>query len=215
MSRNSSDNLTNIGDLVPDQQNARKHNPRNIGMIATSLQDVGAARSIVIDEEGHILAGNGTVEAAAQVGIEKMLVVDADGETIVAVRRSGLTDEQKARLALFDNRTAELATWDTENLGAIAGQIDTSMMFSTAELAHLLGNPDAANDPDAEWDGMPAYENADLEAFRTIKVHFSDAEGVRQFVDLIQQRITEKTRFVWFPETIREDRMATAYGEDA
>ena len=39
-------------------------------MIADSLQVVGAARSIVIDEDGMVLAGNDTIEAAAEVGIE-------------------------------------------------------------------------------------------------------------------------------------------------
>src|SRR5438105_4426082 len=101
--------VTHIGDLQPDPKNARRHNPRNIGMIASALQEVGAARSIVIDEDNNILAGNGTIEAAAQVGIERVRVVEADGNEIIAVRRSGLSKRDKKRLALFDNRSAELA----------------------------------------------------------------------------------------------------------
>jgi DNA modification methylase len=105
--------IKTIADLIPDSRNARKHNPRNIGMIRESLGKVGAARSIVIDEEGNILAGNGTVEALADAGIEKVRVVETDGEEIVAVMRKGLTDKQKLELALADNRTAELAEWDS------------------------------------------------------------------------------------------------------
>jgi hypothetical protein len=74
--------------------------------------------SIVIDEDGVILAGNGTVEQAGQVGIEKVQVVDADGDTLIAVRRTGLTDEQKRKLAYYDNRTADLAEWDVEQITA-------------------------------------------------------------------------------------------------
>ena len=55
---------TTLADLIPDPRNAREHNPRNIGMIVDSLHQVGAARSIVIDENNVILAGNGVVEAA-------------------------------------------------------------------------------------------------------------------------------------------------------
>jgi len=51
-----------LADLRPDPANARKHNPRNIGMIVSALHQVGAARSIVSDEHGTILAGNGVVE---------------------------------------------------------------------------------------------------------------------------------------------------------
>lgn len=41
--------IDHLKDLTPDKRNARKHNPRNIGMIVDSLHEVGAARSIVID----------------------------------------------------------------------------------------------------------------------------------------------------------------------
>src|SRR5436190_20864954 len=84
-----------IRDLKPDPENARSHGPRNVGMMVDSLHAVGAGRSIVIDEEGVILAGNGIVEAAAEAGIERVQVVEADGNTIIAVRRTGLTPAQK------------------------------------------------------------------------------------------------------------------------
>ena len=79
--------LNHIKDLVPDPANRRSHNPRNVGMIVDALQQVGAARSIVIDEDNVVQAGNGVVEAAAEAGITKVQVVDVDGSTLVAVRR--------------------------------------------------------------------------------------------------------------------------------
>jgi ParB-like chromosome segregation protein Spo0J len=98
-------NLEIIGlhDLKPDPQNARKHAPRNVAMVVDALQEVGAARSIVIDEKGVVLAGNATIKAAGQAGLARVKVVDADGSEIVAVRRTGLTSRQKKRLTLYDN----------------------------------------------------------------------------------------------------------------
>lgn len=131
---------THLKDLKPDARNARLHTPRNVGMIVDSLHDVGAARSIVIDETGTILAGNATADAAAEAGITKLKVVDADGETIVAVRRTGLTEKQKRRLALYDNRTAELAGWSPTELGALNLE-DPELMaktFKTEELAKII-----------------------------------------------------------------------------
>jgi len=81
-----------------------------------SLQQVGAARSIVIDEDNVILAGNGTVDAAGEAGIERVRIIEADGHELIAVRRRGLSVEQKRRLALADNRSAELAEWDYAEL---------------------------------------------------------------------------------------------------
>ena len=85
--------------------------------IADALREVGAARSIVIDEDNVVLAGNATIEAAADAGITKVHVLEADGDTVIAVRRHGLTRQEKARLALYDNRAAELAEgWDVDVL---------------------------------------------------------------------------------------------------
>ena len=128
--------LETLADLTPDPKNARRHTPRNVGMIVDALHEVGAARSIVVDENGVILAGNATVEAAAEAGIDRVQVVDADGETIVAVRRTGLTKKQKARLALFDNRTAELAEWDTDVLKGLDDD-ELAGMFSEEEMEDL------------------------------------------------------------------------------
>jgi hypothetical protein len=131
--------LTDISILKPDSKNRRKHGPRNVGMIVDALHQVGAARSIVIDEDNTILAGNATVEAAAQAGIEKLQVVDADGSTIIAVRRSGLTPEQKRKLALWDNRTAELAEWDAEQIAADVDAGESfSEIFTDEELDEIL-----------------------------------------------------------------------------
>jgi len=129
-----------IADLVPDPANSRKHNPRNIGSIVNSLHNVGAARSIVIDEDNVILAGNGLVEAAGEAGIEKVMVVEADGNTVVAVRRTGLTPKQKAELGIIDNRSGEFAGWDAEQLLQTLSkhEIDfADVEFTEAELKQL------------------------------------------------------------------------------
>ncbi len=138
--------VTHIGDLIPDARNARRHTPRNIGLIERSLNEVGAARSIVIDEDNTILAGNGTVEAAANAGIERVRVVEADGDELIAVRRRNLTPEQKTRLALFDNRSAELAEWDPMAIAAIQHE-DSALLadlFTGDELDAIL--EDAADE---------------------------------------------------------------------
>lgn len=145
--------MAHLRDLTPDPTNARAHTARNVGTIEAALREVGAARSIVIDENGVVLAGNATVEAAAAAGIENVQVIEADGETIIAVMRKNLTPEQKRRLALFDNRAAELAEWDTASLAAMveAGD-DMRGLWSDDELAALLedvnGGTEGLTDPD-------------------------------------------------------------------
>jgi len=135
--------IKTLADLKPDQKNARKHNPRNIGMISKVIGRVGVGRSIVIDEDGNILAGNGTVEALAECGIEKVRVVETDGNEIVAVQRKGLTPEQKIELSVGDNRTAELAEWDADVLKDIQIEMPELLegLFMPLELDELIDLP--------------------------------------------------------------------------
>ena len=151
--------MNKLSDLKPDQNNARKHNPRNIGMVANSLREVGAARSGVIDEDGNILAGNGTYEALSEAGIEKVKIIQADGNEWVVVQRKGLSEKQKLKLALYDNRSAELAEWDKEVLADIDPEIMESM-FSTDELEDLLDNVGGSEGLDGEDDVPEAPEKA-------------------------------------------------------
>lgn len=130
-----------IRQLRKDKRNARKHSDENIETIRRSLKEVGAARSIVIDEDDNILAGNGTAQAAELSGITKLKVVEADGDTVVAVRRTGLTPQQKLRLAILDNRSAELAEWDPDVLKGISQDIDLSDLFEKEELGILTEQP--------------------------------------------------------------------------
>jgi ParB-like chromosome segregation protein Spo0J len=144
--------------LKPDPRNARMHSQDNLDLITGSLKEVGAARSIVIDEDNVILAGNATVAAARAAGLRNVQVVEADGETVIAVRRSGLTPEQKRRLALFDNRAAELADWDREMLLSLAQDTDLTGLWTDDDLSALLGEVPQIAFP--EYDESAAEEVA-------------------------------------------------------
>jgi hypothetical protein len=115
-------------------------------MIKDSLIEFGAARSIVIDEGDAILAGNGTVLAAEQAGIKTVRVIEAEGDEVIAVRRTNLTPEQKRRLALFDNRSSELAEWDKNILATLSEEIDLSDLWDDEELSAML-HADGGADP--------------------------------------------------------------------
>lgn len=113
-----SDTRRDLAQLVNDPANRRTHPARNVTMVSASLKAVGAARSIVVDEDDVILAGNGVTQAARDAGITNVRIVESDGTELIAVRRRGLTVDQKRALALYDNRTAELAEWNVDQLSA-------------------------------------------------------------------------------------------------
>jgi ParB-like chromosome segregation protein Spo0J len=93
-----------IKDLTPDPNNARQHDDKNLKAIQGSLKEFGQRKPIVITETGVIVAGNGTVEAAKRLGWLEIQAVTVPGDW---------TPEQTKAFALADNRTAELASWNS------------------------------------------------------------------------------------------------------
>lgn len=102
-----------------DRRNYRKHNDRNKELINKSLKECGAGRSIVIDNDNEIIAGNGIYEQAQKLGL-KTKVIETDGSELVVVKRTDLqTDDAKRKqLAVMDNSTSDSSEFDFELLQA-------------------------------------------------------------------------------------------------
>ena len=141
--------MTSINNLKSDHKNARKRTDRSAALIAESLKRYGAARSIVIDEDGRILAGNGTVEGAKKAGINKVRIIEAEGDELIAVRRTGLSEDEKVGLAIADNRSSDLSEWDNEMLRQLSEEHDLTPWFEDDELlAEVLEPEQGKTDPD-------------------------------------------------------------------
>ena len=130
--------MTSINNLKSDHKNARKRTDRSAQLIKESLERYGAARSIVIDEDNRILAGNGTIEGAKAAGIKNVRIIETDGTEVIAIKRTGLTEDEKVGLALADNRTADLSEWDQAMLHRLSEEHDLSPWFEQEDLNELL-----------------------------------------------------------------------------
>lgn len=131
-----------IKDLQFDDRNPRTHPKENIDVIEHSMREFGAARSIVLDENNMILAGNGATKGAIKAGKQRVIIVDSDGTELIAVRRSNLTEEQKNQLKLVDNRSNETSDWDYEILQELlkeqTPEVALDLGWDEKELTDLL-----------------------------------------------------------------------------
>tara|TARA_R110001599_G_scaffold285941_1_gene488471 strand:+ start:69 stop:590 length:522 start_codon:yes stop_codon:yes gene_type:complete len=144
--------VSSISELKSDHKNARQRTDRSSNLIKESLQRYGTARSIVIDEDNRILAGNGTIEGAKAAGIKNLRIIETDGTEIIAVRRVGLSEDEKVGLALADNRTADLSEWDQEMLHQLSQEHDISDWFTSEDLNTITGDPVLELEPPQDFD---------------------------------------------------------------
>lgn len=102
-------------DIKLDPKNFRIHNDRNKNIIRKSLEDCGAGRSVLMDKENYLIAGNGVYEQAKELGIP-VRVIETNGKELVVVKRTDLSleDERRKLLALADNHASDTSEFDMD-----------------------------------------------------------------------------------------------------
>lgn len=119
-----------IDQLIPDDLNANKGTEFGQHLMDKSFRELGAGRSILLDRNGRIIAGNKSTEMAASIGMDDVIIVETDGTKLVAVKRIDIDlDSEKGRsMALADNATSKAnLAWDNEALVAIQSQWDVDL----------------------------------------------------------------------------------------
>mgnify|MGYP003115125547 FL=1 len=187
--------MTSINDLQNDHKNARKRTDRSSKLIKESLQKFGAGRSIVIDENNRILAGNGTIAGAKAVGIKNLKVIETDGNEIIAVKRTGLTEDEKVGLALADNRSSDLSEWDLDMLEELSQEHDLNPWFDNDDLKELLGETEVLpaeglTDPDdvPEVPEEPITKEGDLYILGNHRLLCGDSTNILHVEKLTDSR---------------------------
>jgi len=144
-----------ISEIFQDPSNERSHPEKNMDALKGSLTKYGQQKPIVVDEKGIILAGNGTYAAAKSLGWEKIDVVISD-----------LKGLDKAGYRIADNRTSELAEWDTdaleETLKALAEE-DYGLSDIGFDESFDFGD-DEEKEPSKKTDDAESDDNAETPA---------------------------------------------------
>lgn len=94
-----------LEDIHPYERNPRK-NDGAVSSVAESIKQCGYVAPIIVDEDHVILAGHTRLKALKKLGYK----------TAPVVIKEGLTDEQKRKYRILDNKTGELAEWDDDLL---------------------------------------------------------------------------------------------------
>src|SRR5271170_2634220 len=129
-----------IAQLVLDENNANKGTKRGRKLLEQSLGKYGAGRSVLVDRNNRVIAGNKTIEAARAAGMKSIAMIETDGSSLVAVQRGDLDlkkDKKARELAIADNRVSEVdLEWNPEVLASL--DVDLAQFWNENELKTLL-----------------------------------------------------------------------------
>ena len=114
--------VVSIDDLIQDDHNFNKGNEQGAQLLERSFRECGAGRSVLIDKDNRLVGGNKAQKGFKAAGKKKVIIVDSDADTLVAVRRKdvSLDSAEGRKMAYLDNLTTQVnLTWDETELEAV------------------------------------------------------------------------------------------------
>jgi ParB-like chromosome segregation protein Spo0J len=100
-------------DLIPNERNVRTHSEKQIKEFAKSIEMFGVVRPVVVDENNMLIAGHGLWLTLQHLGIEE----------VDAVVMTGLSESEKLKLMLADNKIYELGNTNFDYFNEILKEI--------------------------------------------------------------------------------------------
>ena len=180
-----------IEQVRANPKNARTHSKKQIRQIANSIHKLGFGAPILVDEYLVVIAGHGRLEAAHLLG----------RESIPAIVIEGLSEAKKRALTLADNRIAQSAGWDREQLSIELAALPELLIqegieigitgFEPAEIDLLhLDFEDGTSDPaeDISDDclrGPRVTQTGDLWCLNKHRLHCGDARSPSDLARLV------------------------------
>ena len=175
--------MAKITDYKPLSKNPNKGTQKGVGVLDKSVRELGAGRSLLVDKDGIIIAGNHAQEAFVNAGLENVIEVETDGTQIVVVKRTDMSADsiQGKKMAIMDNRASELGLdWDAvvleemmEDIKAQEGELD--YILEAMEEKHE--QPEETSEGEQEFfeeDSTPMVERPDAVFLSTNEYEIPD-----------------------------------------
>ena len=132
--------VVKLSDLKPLENNVRKHNDKQIDELIKSVEQFGQTRAIVIDEDNNILIGNGLYFA----------LVKMNKAEVQCYRKTGLSEIEKKKLILSDNKIYGLGADDYEEINNYIQEITEMGDFEIAGYDKFILEQMTATDEQVE-----------------------------------------------------------------
>lgn len=199
-----------LSSLQDFQGNLKTRTPQQLQQIQTSIEKYGFSFPFFVWKQGKknwCLDGHGRMATLQQM--------QAEGWTVPAlpVAYVQAKDRAEAKQKLLRMNSA-YGDWDTQGVQDFLADIDVELSeIFIPEVATALSAGESF-DVETAWEGMPEYEKtgADVAPYRSIVVHFNSQADVDLFAKIIEQKINEKQRFLYFPPVIPVEGDSVIYG---
>ena len=181
-----------ITELKNWDKNPRSIKEKDFERLKKHIIDHGQMQPLVITPDGEVLGGNMRLRVYDALNIEDVWV------EVVTPK----DEADKLRIALVLNDRAGF--YDSDLLANLMPQYPD---FLWEDYAVDMGTPFVIADLEKydidkmqEWQGMPEFHQDNKTAYKQVLVSFENQEDMDNFSQLVEQEITDKTRYIWYPK---------------
>lgn len=162
-----------LTEIKPYGKNPRK-NDGAVDAVAESIKQCGYCSPIVVDENYEVLAGHTRLKALKKLGRKECEVVI----------KEGLTEEQKQKYRILDNKTGEFAEWDFNVLDALLPSLD----FDGFDFGFEV--PNVSPDDFGDSFSLPDGDKGEI-CQMTFTLHKNQAELISKAINKAKAEIKE------------------------
>ena len=191
--------LVNINSLNPAEYNPRQISNKQYEDLKASMEKFGCVDPIIININPErlnvVVGGHQRLRILRELGAEKVPTVSVN-----------LSEEDERELNVRLNKSG--GEWDMEILANEFDIVDLKDWgFKDTDFGF---NIDKIN-PQDEWEGMPEFKQEDKTPQKQIIVSFKNEKDMQLFSELIGQKLTNKTKSIWYPKVEIEKYMDKRY----
>lgn len=211
--------VVRVEDLTFHPRNYRKHPADQLEHLAASIREHGFYRNVVIARDNTVLAGQGVVQAARYMGLERVPVVRLNVDA---------NERRALKVMAGDNEIARLAEVDPVALTTLLSNIVTAggrdlngtgydaLMLSGLALVTRAPKDIPEVDEAGLWGGMPEFDNWPQHS--KLFIAFRSPEAREAFLAEFGLKVAHRHRTTfsaWFPAEGRDDVSAVRFEGEA
>ena len=159
-----------LSELKRPERNVRMHTEKQLKEFERSVTMFGQIRPIVVDDERTILAGNGLYETLLRMGWTEADVLQVQG----------LSDSQKKKLMLADNKIYGLGVDDLDSFDAILDELQDDLDipgFDEELLKSMVSQASEVTEKLQEYGTLDDEEIGEIRVARERKEQYMAAES--------------------------------------
>ena len=187
--------------FMANPKNWRTHPQAQKDALHGALNEVGWVAPVIENvRTGMLVDGHERVWQALQNGDAEVPYVEVE-----------LDEAEEAYVLATLDPIGAMAQADKTQLDELLREVQSGEAGITAMLEGIAAKAGIIppNDPMAEWQGMPEFENEkSMGEVHSLRVHFASLEAIAEFAGLVGQPITVDTTYIWHPKQERENLKA-------